>query len=83
MFGAVGEKSIDFLENLYRLFQDTSEEPLEQHSINDLIVLYERTDSSHLLSQIHSCAIPFARILFADTYPFITLIRLDFCSVTS
>ena len=38
MYGAVGEKSIDFLKILYRLFSDTSVHPLGQYWSNDLLV---------------------------------------------
>ena len=39
----VGENSIDFLKILYRLFPDTSVEPLGQHGSNDLIVWEHRS----------------------------------------
>ena len=40
---AVGEKSIDFLKKLYRLFPDTSIEPLRQYGSNDLIAWENRS----------------------------------------
>ena len=46
MYGAIGENSIDFLKILYRLFPDTSVQPLERHRINDLIVWEHRSASS-------------------------------------
>ena len=46
LYGAVGENSIDFRKILYRLFPDTSVQPLERHRINDLIVWEHRSASS-------------------------------------
>ena len=43
MYGAVGEKSIDFRKILYRLFPDTSVYPLGQHGGNDLFVWEHRS----------------------------------------
>ena len=43
LYGAVGEKSIDFLGKLYRLFPDTSVQKLGQHGINDLFLWEERS----------------------------------------
>ena len=43
LFSAVGENSIDFPRILYRLFPDTSVQPLERHRINDLFVWEERS----------------------------------------
>lgn len=40
---AVGEKTIDFLKKLYRLFPDTSIEPLRQYGSNDLIAWENRS----------------------------------------
>ena len=46
MYGAVGENSIEFLKILYRLFPDTSVQPLGQHRSNDWFVREERCISS-------------------------------------
>ena len=43
LYGAVGEKSIDFLKILYRLFSDTSVHSLGQYGSNDLIVWDNRS----------------------------------------
>ena len=43
LYGAVGEKTIDFLKKLYRLFPDTSIEPLRQYGSNDLIAWENRS----------------------------------------
>ena len=44
MYGAVGEKSIDFPRIPYRLFLDTSVQPLGHLGSNDLIVWDNRSD---------------------------------------
>ena len=43
LFSAVGEDSIDFWKILYRLFPDTSIEPLRQYGSNDLIAWENRS----------------------------------------
>ena len=43
LYGAVGEKSIDFSPILYRLFTDTSVHPLGQYGNNDLFVWEHRS----------------------------------------
>ena len=43
LYGAIGEKSIDFLEKLYRLFFDTSVQTLERRGSNDLILWEHRS----------------------------------------
>ncbi len=43
MYGAVGEKSLDFRKILYRLFSDTSVQPLAQQVSNDLFVWVNRS----------------------------------------
>ena len=43
MYGAVGENSIDFQKILYRLFPDTSVQPLGQHGSNEIFVWDNRS----------------------------------------